>query len=85
MKRSVWAVAALVMGAISFIQLAGIEKAIAAIVFGVLALKEIRSAKGLHGVWFARVAIVLGAIYIVLAVVLLAIFLPQILAYAQGV
>jgi hypothetical protein len=63
-----FAIASLTMGIISFIQIAGMEKAIAAIVFGVLALKGIAAPENRErGEGLAAAAIVLGVIYIIVA------------------
>ncbi|MFH1046499.1 MAG: DUF4190 domain-containing protein [Candidatus Omnitrophota bacterium] len=64
-----FAVAAFTLGVMSFIQLAGIEKAVGAIVFGVLALKKIAAADNeQRGEGLAAAAIVLGVIYALIAV-----------------
>ena len=64
------AIASLTLGLLSFVQLAGVEKAIAAIVFGVLALKRIAAPKSnARGEGLAAAGIVLGIIYAVIAVV----------------
>lgn len=56
------------LGIISFIQLAGIEKAIAAIVFGILSLKRIAAPQSnCKGEGMAAAGIVLGIIYAVIA------------------
>ena len=63
-----FAIAGLTLGIISFIQLMGVEKAIAAIVFGVLALKSIAAPdNNERGVGLACAAIVLGIIYALIA------------------
>lgn len=75
MKRSDFAVASLVLGIISFLQLLGAERAIAAIVFGTIALWKISKEPELRGRWMAIVGIVLGIIYLVS----LGIYFPQIM------
>lgn len=65
-----FAIASLVVGIISFIQLLGIERAIVAIVFGVLALKGIKQTKG-SGKGIAIAGIVLGVIAIIAVIVAL--------------
>ena len=57
---SEFAIASLVIGIASFINLAGMEKAIAAIVFGALALKRIRKDNQLSGKNLAQAGIILG-------------------------
>ncbi|MBN3039380.1 MAG: DUF4190 domain-containing protein [Candidatus Omnitrophica bacterium] len=63
-----FAIAAFVLGIISFVQIFGMEKAIAAIVFGILALRQIaRPDNQERGEGLAAWAIVLGAIYAIIA------------------
>lgn len=63
-----FAIISLTLGILSFIQLAGIEKAIAAIVFGVLSLKRIAAPQSnARGEGMAAAGIVLGIIYAVIA------------------
>ena len=65
---SEFAIVSLTLGILSFIQLAGIEKAIAAIVFGVLSLKMIAAPQSnARGEGLAAAGIVLGVIYAILA------------------
>ena len=67
-RLSEFAIVALTLGIISFIQLAGIEKAIAAIVFGILSLKRIAAPQSnSRGEGLAAAGIVLGIIYAVIA------------------
>ena len=63
-----FAVAALTLGIISFVQLAGVEKAIAAVVFGILSLKRIAAPESdSRGEGLAAAGIVLGVIYAIIA------------------
>ncbi len=65
---SEFAIASLTLGIISFIQLAGIEKAIAAVVFGILSLRRIAAPESnARGEGLAAAGIVLGIIYAVIA------------------
>ena len=65
---SEFAVAGLVLGLLSFIQLAGFEKAVAAVIFGVLALRRIaRPQSNTRGEGLAAAGIVLGIIYAIIA------------------
>ena len=65
---SEFAIAGLTLGILSFIQLAGIEKAIAAVVFGILSLKRIaRPQNDARGEGLAAAGIVLGIIYAIIA------------------
>lgn len=69
-KRPVseFAIASLSLAILSFIQLAGFEKAIAAIVFGILALKRIAAPQSeTRGEGLAAAGIVLGLIYALIA------------------
>jgi len=62
------AIASLTLGVLCFIQLGGIEKAIAAVVFGVLALKKIAAPQNNdRGEGLACAGIVLGVIYAIIA------------------
>lgn len=65
---SEFAIASLTLGIISFIQLAGIEKAIVAVVFGVLSLRRIAQPQSdAKGEGLACAGIVLGIIYAIIA------------------
>lgn len=65
---SEFAIASLTLGIISFLQLGGIEKAIGAIVFGVLSLKRIAATQSnARGEGLAAAGIVLGVIYAIIA------------------
>ncbi|OGS21313.1 MAG: hypothetical protein A3J83_02275 [Elusimicrobia bacterium RIFOXYA2_FULL_40_6] len=76
--KSKLAIASLVMGLISFVQLFGIEKAVVAIVFGGIALKEILSGtQDLKGKNYAYAGIILGSIYILILAVFLVIKGPE--------
>ena len=64
---SEFAIASLVIGILSFIQLAGFEKATAAVVFGILSLRRIaRPQSNARGEGLAAAGIVLGAIYVII-------------------
>ena len=76
---SEFAVAALVMGIVSFINLSGLEKPIAALVFGALALRRIAANPDIKGKKLAIWGISLAAIAIVVIIVYLILFVPQIL------
>lgn len=67
---SEFAIVSLTLGITSFIQLGGLEKAIAAIVFGVLSLKKIAApGSNVRGEGLAAAGIVLGIIYAIIAVI----------------
>ena len=72
---SEFAVASLVIGIISFLNLFGMEKPIAAIVFGILAMKRIK-ANNLGGKKLAIAGIILGVLAIIAAIVAIIYFLP---------
>lgn len=67
MGRSTWAVASLVLGIFSFVTVFGAEKPVLAIIFGALALKEMKKKK-VSGKWMAITGIVLGAIVLALLI-----------------
>lgn len=73
---SEFAIASLALAVISFINLAGIEKAILAIVFGTLALKRMEKNGNLSGVKFARAGIILGALSIAVTIHFMVKFYP---------
>lgn len=66
MKKSRWAIVSLILGLVSFIQLLGIERAILAVIFGILALKEIEKETNINGKNIAYIGIILGIIYILI-------------------
>ncbi len=69
---SEFAIVSLTLGILSFIQLGGIEKAIAAIVFGTLSLRRIAAPQSsARGEGLAAAGIVLGIIYAIIAAVAL--------------
>lgn len=75
---SEFAIASLVVGVASFISLAGIEKAIIAIVFGVLALKRLECNEQLSGKNLAKAGIVLSIVSIIATVVFIIKVYPKI-------
>ena len=69
---SEFAIVSLTLGILSFIQLGGVEKAIAAIVFGILSLRRIAAPQSsARGEGLAAAGIVLGIIYAIIAAVAL--------------
>lgn len=76
-KKSEFAVASLVMGIVSFVQIFGMEKPIVAIIFAVLALKRISREEGLEGKKLAIAGAILGTVAIIAAIVAMTIFLPK--------
>ena len=73
-----FAIASLVVGIISFISLAGMEKAIVAIIFGALALKKMERNNLSAGKNLATIGVILGIFSIVLSVSLIVRFWPKI-------
>lgn len=73
---SEFAVASLVMGILSFIQLFNMEKPLVAIVFGILALRGIKKSQ-LRGKNLAIAGIILGIIAIIAIIVITIAFFPQ--------
>lgn len=76
--RNEFAIASLVVGITSFISLAGMEKAIVAIVFGALALKRMERETQLIGKKLATAGIILGIFSIIATTVFIVKFLPKI-------
>jgi len=72
--RSKFAIVSLILGIFSFIQLFGTEKACLAILFGILALMEIKK-EGLTGKSLAIIGMILGVAYILIVII----FLPYLL------
>ena len=75
---SEFAIASLAIAVISFINLAGMEKAILAIIFGTLALKRMEKDDNLSGVKFARAGIILGALSMLITIHLMIKFYPKV-------
>lgn len=72
-----YAIVALVIAILSFIHVAGIEKALVAIIFGFVALNKIKINKQLGGKKLAVSAIVVGILYIVFATFALIYMVPR--------
>jgi len=75
---SEFAIASLVVGIASFITLAGTEKAIIAIVFGVLALKRLERNEQLSGKNLAKAGIMLSIISLIVTVIFIIKVYPRI-------
>ncbi|MFH0912691.1 MAG: DUF4190 domain-containing protein [Candidatus Omnitrophota bacterium] len=75
---SEFAIASLAIAAISFINLAGMEKAILAIIFGILALKRMEKNDNPTGVKFARAGIILAFLSLLITIHLMIKFYPKI-------
>ncbi len=72
-----YAVMALVVAILSFIHVAGIEKALVSIIFGFVALNKIQLNKQLGGRKIAIGAITIGIVYIVFATFALIYMFPR--------
>jgi Na+/melibiose symporter-like transporter len=69
---SKYAAVAMIFGIISFFNLFGLEKAIAAIIFAVLGFKEIEKHQpALKGKGMSMAGIILGAVYLLLFIILI--------------
>ncbi|RKY31009.1 MAG: hypothetical protein DRP74_05785 [Candidatus Omnitrophota bacterium] len=78
MTRNGFAVASLVVGIISFFSFAGMEKAIVAVIFGILALKSLGEEDDAASKKFAKAGIILGAVSFFLTTILIINYLPKI-------
>ncbi len=85
MKKSKFAIVSLVLGIFSFVQLFGLEKGILAVIFGFLALNEISNHSEVEGKNYAWAGIVLGTLYLVLAITLLSMKFPQLKEYIEKI
>lgn len=74
---SEFAIASLVLGIISFVHLFSFEKSIAAIVFGILALRRIEKNSLLRGKKLAVAGLALGIIAIIAITVLIIKYYPE--------
>ena len=74
---SEFAIASLVLGIISFIHLFSFEKSIAAIVFGILALKRIEKNSQSEGKKLAIAGIALGILAVIAITALIIKFYPE--------
>lgn len=83
--KSKLAMVSLVLGLVTFINLFGMEKAIAAIVFGAIALKEIVTNQELKGRNFAYAGIILGSLYILILVGVLIVKGPEMVGLLKGI
>ena len=81
-KTSEFAVASLVLAIFNFVHIFNVEKALLAIVFGVLALKRI-SESGSGGKKLAVAGIVLGIIGVIVTTVMTIVFWPKLMQMQQ--
>ena len=82
---SEFAIASLVMAILSFVTLLGIEKAFAALAFGILALLRIGKNGQLRGKGLAIAGILLAGIAVVLIIIVAIRYLPQVVQTPQSV
>ncbi|MBU0548686.1 MAG: hypothetical protein KJ710_05715 [Candidatus Omnitrophica bacterium] len=75
---SEFAIASLAIAAISFINFAGMEKAILAIILGTIALKKMKKEVALSGVNFARAGIILAFLSLYISINLMIKFYPKV-------
>jgi len=81
-QKLAFAAASLVVGLSAFVSLLGMEKAILAIVFGALALRN-GTARSMGRLRLARLGIALGVLQIVLVAVLFVVFHDQVMAFFE--
>ena len=81
-QRLAFAAASLVVGLSAFVSLLGMEKAILAIVFGALALRN-GATRSIGRLRLARFGIGLGILQIALIAVLFAVFHDQVMAFFE--
>ncbi len=81
-QKLAFAAASLTLGVCSFISALGVEKAVLAIVFGVLALRN-TTARPQTRLGLARFGILLGILHVTLLVVLLIIFRQETMRFLE--
>jgi hypothetical protein len=81
-QKLAYAAASLAMGLCAFVSLLGMEKAILAIIFGVLALRN-GTARLPARLGLARFGVVLGILQIVLVLAMLLVFHDQVLRFFE--
>ena len=82
-RISEFATASLVLGIVQFVHIFNAEKAILAIVFGLIAIKRISENQELGGRKQAVAGIILGVVGIVATIVMTIIFWPRIQAFME--
>ncbi len=78
MTKSKLAIASFILGIVSFIQLLGLEKALLAIIFGAVALRELSEVQELKGKNYAYAGIIFGSLYILILGIITIVKWPQI-------
>ncbi len=82
-NKSEFAIASFIMGIVSFVHLMNLEKPIIAVVFGVLALKNIKRQPGVKGKGLAVAGLLLGIVGIILTSTMTIKYWPQMMNMAQ--
>ena len=82
-RVSEFAIASLVLAIMEFVHVLNLEKSLIAIVFGILALKKIKTEEGLKGKNLAVAGIVLGIVGVVVTIVFTIVFWPQMQQFMQ--
>jgi hypothetical protein len=81
-QKMAYAAASLAVGICAFISVLGAEKAVLAIVFGILALRN-ASVRGQPRLRLARFGILLGVLHIILLLVLLVVFRQEAMRFFE--
>lgn len=66
-----YALISLILGIVSYLQLLGIERALLAVIFGVVALKNIKRNNELKGLKYAYWGIGLGLVYMLIVLLII--------------
>jgi hypothetical protein len=66
-----YALISFILGVVSFIQLLGLERAIPAVIFGVIALKKMNAEGVTEGKRYAYAGITLGIIYLIVLTIIM--------------
>ena len=74
---SEFATASLVLGIMQFVHIFNVEKALLAIIFGIVALRKISASQELNGKSRAIAGVVLGMVGVVVTIVMTIIFWPK--------
>jgi hypothetical protein len=79
---SEFAIASLVLGLLSFLNVMNLDKVLCALIFGILSLRSIKQTQN-KGKGMAIAGIVLAILYVVVLAVALYMFWPQVVTYIQ--
>ena len=80
---SEFATASLVLGIMQFVRIFNVEKALLAIIFGIVALRKISASQELSGKNRAIAGVVLGVVGVVVTVVMTIVFWPKMQAMME--